>query len=96
MAQPVNEEDEADEDQIYDEEEDTKKESKIYIRDHDKIDLEVAEEEAKEAVHSTMRRVMKINEEKIRSKMEELDLKRNIITWGKAKGKNNRDEARKL
>ena len=58
--------------------------------------MEIAEEEAKEAVHSTLRRVMKINEEKIRSKMEELDLKRNMITWGKAKGKNNRDEARKL
>ena len=42
----------------------------IYIRDHDKFDMEIAEEEAKEAVHSTMRRVMKINEEKIRSKME--------------------------
>ena len=43
---------------------------KIYIRDHDKIDLQIAEEEAKEAIHSSMRRVMKVNEDKIRSKME--------------------------
>ena len=34
---------------------------------------------------------MKINEDKIRSKMEDLDLKRNMVSWGKAKGKSNRE-----
>lgn len=39
---------------------------------------------------------MKVNEEKIRSKLEDLDIKRNMINWGKIKGKNHRDRSRKL
>ena len=87
--QEQNEEDEPDEDQIYDE--GNEKETKLYIRDHNKFEIEFAEEEAKEAKHSSMRRVMKVNEDKIRSKMEELDLKRNMMGWGKIKGKDSRE-----
>lgn len=39
---------------------------------------------------------MKVNEDKIRSKLEELDLKQNMMNWGKIKGRNHKEESRKL
>lgn len=35
---------------------------------------------------------MKINHEKARSKMEDLDIKRNALNWGKVKGKTYQDK----
>lgn len=34
---------------------------------------------------------MGVNAEKIRSKMEDLDIKRNMLNWGKIKGRNNKE-----
>lgn len=50
----------------------------------------------KENNQSTLRRVLKINQDKIRSKLEDLDLQKNMTNWGKIKGKTQRDQSRKL
>lgn len=96
LIRNLGEDDEPDEDVIYDDDEDVRKQKKVYISDNDREMIAYVEEMAKQATQSTMRRVMKINEQKIRSKLQDLNLAENMRNWSKAKGKTASSMTRKL
>lgn len=78
-------------------EEEGKETIKIYLRDHDKMDMDKIQEETKIARNKGIVRVTGIQEEKLKQKLEEQkDLKLNLIKWSKSKSKIQREEPRKL